>query len=109
MCVLLASPRSTLQDIANLENALRQLPKQEALKPLAFLPQPPPVRMTMRQAALAPRVVLPLGEKLVGRVAALPVSTCPPGIPLVVPGEEITPDLLLHLKKSGVKNLCVVQ
>ena len=65
--------------------------------------------MTMRQAALAPRAVLPLGEKLVGRVAALPVSACPPGIPLVVPGEEITPGLLLHLKKSGVKNLCVVQ
>lgn len=109
VCVLLASPRSTLKDIANLETALRQLPRLEPRKPLTFLPQPPPVRMTMRQAALAPRAVLPLGEKLVGRIAALPVSTCPPGIPLVVPGEEITPGLLLHLKKSGVKNLCVVQ
>ncbi len=109
VCVLLASPRSTLKDLANMEKALRELPRLEPLKPLCFLPQPPPVRMPLRQAALAPRVVLPLGEKLAGRVAALPVSTCPPGIPLVVPGEELTPALIAHLKKSGVKNVCVVK
>lgn len=109
VCVLLASPRSTLRDIANLENALRELPRKEPLKPLGFLPEPVPVRMSLREATLAPRVVLPLEEKLAGRVAALPVSTCPPGVPLAVPGEELTPTLILRLKKCGVKAVCVVK
>ena len=109
VCVLLASPRNTLDEIARLEHAVREIPPLDPLEPLRFLPQPPPVRMSLRQAVLSPRQTLPLTEGLLGRVAALPVSACPPGIPLMVPGEELTPALLSHLKKCGVKNLCVVK
>lgn len=67
--------------------------------------------MTPREAVLAPseRVLL---ERAEGRVAAVTVSLCPPGIPLLCPGELVTHDGLCLLRDAlaaGCSGLQVVE
>jgi len=53
----------------------------------------PPQRLTPRQAFLARKRLIPLRESL-GQVAGETISPYPPGVPLVVMGEEMTPEVL---------------
>jgi arginine/lysine/ornithine decarboxylase len=65
--------------------------------------QPSPVRMTMRDAAFRDSVTVPLTQA-VGFVASETVSVYPPGIPAILPGEEITAEkavLIIDLARSG--------
>lgn len=56
----------------------------------ALLPPPGPAELAIGPALLRPRQVLPLGQA-VGRVAAEYVWAYPPGVPLLAPGERVTP------------------
>jgi lysine decarboxylase len=56
-------------------------------------PEIPPLAMTPRDAALGRKQVVPLGEA-VGRTCAESIMFYPPGIPLLMPGEEVTADIL---------------
>jgi len=61
------------------------------------------LRMTPREAFFAPHETLPL-ESSSGRIAADIVTVYPPGVPLLLPGEEITPtviDTLCRFRDSG--------
>ena len=72
---------------------------------------PPPVgrrALSLRRARLSPCEQVPLEEAL-GRVAARPVSHCPPGVPLVCPGEEIDEQIKNFCAKCGVFFLPVVK
>lgn len=65
--------------------------------------QPSPVRMTMRDAAFCDSETVPLTQA-VGYVATETVSVYPPGIPAIIPGEEITAEkavLIMDLARSG--------
>jgi arginine/lysine/ornithine decarboxylase len=61
------------------------------------------LRMTPREAFFAPHESIPL-EDSVGRIAKDIVTVYPPGVPLLVPGEEITApviDTLCRFRDSG--------
>jgi lysine decarboxylase len=60
-----------------------------------FLLQPPipPLAMTPREAALAPQTMVPRKEAA-GRTCAEMVMFYPPGIPLLMPGETVTREVL---------------
>ena len=61
--------------------------------------------MEIEEAAKAEARVVPLREA-VGRVSACYLWAYPPGIPLVVPGEQVTADVtetVERLKDAGVK------
>jgi lysine decarboxylase len=53
----------------------------------------PELAMTPRNAALAPKAVIPLATSA-GRTCAEMVMFYPPGIPLLMPGEVVTPETL---------------
>ena len=59
----------------------------------ALLPAPGPTRCTIAEALLRPACVRPLTDAL-GAVAAEYVWAYPPGVPLLAPGEEVTPAFL---------------
>ena len=59
----------------------------------ALLPAPGPARCTIAEALLRPACVRPLADAL-GAVAAEYVWAYPPGVPLLAPGEEVTPDFV---------------
>lgn len=59
----------------------------------------PEIVCTPRKAYISPKEeVLP--EESVGRVSAEVIAICPPGIPVLVPGEKITEDHLPFLAKT---------
>ncbi len=69
------------------------------------LPGIPPVRMNPREAFLANTQTVRFKESA-GRICAEVITPYPPGIPVVSPGEEITPEVIHYLdleKKAGVR------
>jgi lysine decarboxylase len=95
-------------DLERLVNALialsRENHRQESRSPIpsmVFFDNL--LRMTPREAFFAPHETLPL-EDSVGRIAKDIVTVYPPGVPLLVPGEEITApviDTLCRFRDSG--------
>lgn len=100
VCILTCSDSSA--DMARLAKALEEL---EAYAGAASLPPcpPPPGPETccsIRSAAFAPRHSLPLGQAA-GRISAVSIAPYPPGVPVVAPGERITPAILSYFRTIG--------
>ncbi|WP_035106431.1 aminotransferase class I/II-fold pyridoxal phosphate-dependent enzyme [Desulfovirgula thermocuniculi] len=99
--VALVGIGTTRRDAEALRRGLKEISRRHAgsrpLPPPPDLPPLPPARLTPREAWLAPCRYLPLAE-CAGRVSAEAVCVSPPGIPLVYPGEEITPEVIEYLK-----------
>jgi arginine decarboxylase len=69
------------------------------------LPPVPPIRMNPRDAFLADTEFIRFKESA-GRICAEVITPYPPGIPVISPGEEITPAIVDYLdleKKAGVR------
>lgn len=105
--VLMLSPSNTQQELTALEQVLLSLPKREPLTQAQVPYSLPPRRMELRQAYFAPREEVPIGQA-VGQISAAAQSCCPPGVPVVMPGEEITPQVQKLLQKSGKISLDVL-
>jgi len=69
------------------------------------LPAIPPMRLLPRDAFLATTEFVNF-KKSAGRICAEVITPYPPGIPVISPGEEITPEIISYLdleKKAGVR------
>jgi arginine decarboxylase len=69
------------------------------------LPPVPPMRMRPREAFLAPAEFVKFRESA-GRICAETLTPYPPGIPVIAPGEEITPEIVDYVRlelKAGVR------
>lgn len=87
------------QSLTRLARALQVLDKERegACPPIPGPPPDfPPARLSPREALAAPYEVLPRVQAA-GRICAQYLWAYPPGIPLAVPGEELTPPLLARL------------
>ena len=101
------------EDVRVLRKALKSIAKQYGLSRrncrnlkeqtdeqfLTAAKQLPPVRLTPREAWLAPKRKVTLKDCL-GCLAGETISVYPPGIPLVAAGEEITPYVLSLLEQA---------
>lgn len=106
-CVLMGNDFNAAADYARLENALRDLPPPAApVAALRPLPRPPRV-LSPRAAAFSTQETAAV-ENAMGRVAAAEISPCPPGIPIVMPGERIDRATLDALENAGVTRVTVV-
>lgn len=101
--VLLFSPGHRVRDakalVRAVEAALRRptgAARREERTPPPF-PGIPPRRLSPREAWLAPAQEVPL-DRAVGLVSAEMVAPAPPGIPVLLPGEEITPGVAAYLQ-----------
>jgi arginine/lysine/ornithine decarboxylase len=63
--------------------------------------------MTVREAMLGEKETLPV-DALEGKICACVKSPCPPGIPLIVPGERIDGEMCRLLGAYGVRELEIV-
>lgn len=70
-------------------------------------PALPAVALTPRQAARAAARALPLAEAA-GAVCAEPIIPYPPGIPVIMPGEQFSPELLAYLRELLALGLTLV-
>ncbi|MEG2174133.1 MAG: DegT/DnrJ/EryC1/StrS family aminotransferase, partial [Oscillospiraceae bacterium] len=78
-------------DLAPVRLLIERLPSLTQAPALPHVPTPERV-MGLREAVLSPSLRIPLSEA-VGRVCAAPLTPCPPGLPLVMPGERIWPGI----------------
>ncbi len=115
--VLMFTPENPPRDRARLQDLLLellgQLPgalpvPQDPAGNFVALEQQAVQRCTIRQAVLGPQERLPAAQSL-GRVCAMPTVSCPPAIPIVVSGEEITPAALELMERYQVPEVSVVR
>lgn len=106
--VLIATPFNTESDFARLEDAIDLLPARSPLPGTPELPPLPPVKTALREAVFSAAETVLLEDAL-GRVAAQAACPCPPGVPVVMPGEEITKDVLRFLQGYGFFSIKVLK
>lgn len=106
--VFILTPFNTDDDFERLYNAIDDLKQVGA--PLIEDSRlfKPAVALSLREAFMAEKIILPTDE-VIGRVAAQSVCSCPPGIPPVMAGEIIDRDIALLLKDYGFDYLNVVK
>ncbi len=117
--VFMLSPEHTEAELARLETALQKalscrdgtlpsavcpaLPRTDAARP-----RPKPERFcSIREAMLSPAVTIPAAESL-GRVLARPGVSCPPAVPILMPGERIDEAAAEALARSGIRTVAVL-
>lgn len=68
----------------------------------------PRLQISLRQAALAPQQMVPIQDAL-GRIAGAPTIACPPGVAIVMPGEEIDEEGIKYLLRYGIERVSVLK
>ncbi|MBR5975895.1 MAG: hypothetical protein IK020_12015 [Clostridiales bacterium] len=87
--VLMFSVRNAFKEIDEAGDRILKIRRRLPLLPAPLLSSRLPEKvMTMREAALRPYEIVPVGEAL-GRIAHVMDVTCPPAVPIVFPGERI--------------------
>lgn len=115
--VLMFTPDNPPQDFERLSAAVLRIAEglagpvtlpEEAAGDFAALERGLHRRCTIRQAVFAPQEQLP-AEQAVGRICAMPTVSCPPAIPIVVSGEQITPAAAAWMKRYHVEEVSVIR
>jgi len=105
---LMPAPANAGEDLRRLSDALGSIPRRG---PVAQCVPPfrAPVRaLSIREAAFAPREVLPLAHCM-GRVLAESALSCPPCVPIAVCGERIDGETVERLRFYGIRACAVVK
>lgn len=107
--VLMATPENSIRDFDRLLAVLGENKRQYDLRlkkiPLAMQAEQV---MSVRAAYLSSGEVLPV-EQAAGRICRMPTATCPPAIPVVVPGERIDETAVKSFKYYGINFVEVVK
>ena len=106
--ILIPSPFNTEEDFEKLKNSLSSMPNGKVQGREHVLPSPPKAVMSPRETYFSETAVLPLREA-VGRVSAEAACPCPPGVPVVMPGEIISSESAEFLNKYNISFIKVVK
>ncbi len=106
--VLIATPFNTDSDFTRLAEAIDLLPVRSPLPVHAALPPLPAVKMPLRQAVFDPSETIAL-DSATGRIAAEAACPCPPGVPVAMPGEELTKEIIEFLRGYGFFSIKVLK
>ena len=98
----MCSPYNDEVDFKRLESAFGEIPILNAKDILTeeVIPEAK-VRMPIREAYFSSHKRIPI-EQAAGRICARAAVSCQPSIPIVVPGEEITGDIMKILKRYSI-------
>ena len=106
--VFMFTPQIGAKGIRALRDTLLALSQRHAITELPPARTPKRRRISPREALLSPFERLPIGD-CVGRVLASTGVSCPPAVPIVLPGEEIDEDALLAFAYYGITHCDVVK
>ena len=102
--LFLLSPQNTNADINKLKKAISKI---KAKPPTEHIATRSEQKMLPRDAFFA-KCEQVKTEDSAGRISTESLFTCPPGIPIVLAGEVITPDIIKNLKISSISMINVV-
>ncbi|MDR1563803.1 MAG: aminotransferase class V-fold PLP-dependent enzyme [Oscillospiraceae bacterium] len=107
--VLICTPFNTEADFIRLESALRGIKAANPIKNSAIYAwEAHTAHMSVREAALALHQRISI-HKAAGRICGETVSTCPPGIPILMPGEKILENDIIFCAACGILEINVVK
>ncbi len=106
--VLMLTPETGREALAQVTQVLCALPKKASLPDTAPSFCPGAQKLSIRAAMLSASETLPAAQ-CVGRILAVPTVGCPPAVPILVCGEEITAHALACFQYYGISTCCVVK
>ena len=106
--VLMITPENDDVDFERLSLAFSDILPKKPLESVTYLPQKAVRQLSPRKALLSPQEIVPIHEAE-GRICAAPSVSCPPAVPIVISGEEITPDAIEIFKIYGIKTIAVTK
>ena len=105
--VLMLTPEIGEDGLAQIEAALSELPKKEAISEVLPLLPIPKKELSLRAALLSPSAELEI-SKCEGKILADANVTCPPAVPILVSGEVIDRAAIACLSYYGISHCRVV-
>lgn len=105
--VLMLSPYNTEQDYERLLFALSLLSPKKPIEQLPLTLPAPVYRQSIRSAVFSRAKQINVSDAL-GMVCARTAASCQPSIPIAVPGEEITAQVIEVLKAYGIEKVQVI-
>ena len=105
--VLMLSPSNTDAELLSLQEVLLSIERRSPLPKEALVFPPYLPEIPVREAFFLPHKVLP-AEETVGQIAAEPLVTCPPAVPLVISGERIREAHLPLFRHYGITRASVL-
>ncbi len=112
--VLIPSPFNTPEDFGRLKVAVlslpagRPLPVADTVRFAMPFPEIVPAAVPLREALLAETKTVPL-DGACGQIAAEAACPCPPGVPVVMPGERVTKEASDFLRNYGFLQIKVLK
>lgn len=105
--VLMFSATTTVEDCERAEMGILLVPTAVPKPLVQYAHIKPVAEMPIYEAMFKPRKVIPL-EAAAGQICAGLDCPCPPGVPLIMPGEVFDHNVINAMKMHGVKNVSVV-
>ncbi|MCQ2558317.1 MAG: aminotransferase class I/II-fold pyridoxal phosphate-dependent enzyme [Oscillospiraceae bacterium] len=105
--VLMLTPHNTKNDLERVVEALGINDKPYS-KPASLNFAVGEQAVSIRQAVFSPYRMAAV-ENAVGLICAQPTVSCPPAIPVVIPGERITDSAAAVMKQYGIHTVAVIQ
>lgn len=106
--VLMASPENSESDFIKLETVLTGIKAKEKINSLPPVLPKSTQKLTFRQAVFSKSETVKTAEAA-GRVCADTLVSCPPAIPIAVPGEVIDENTVKWLEYYGKKEIRVIK
>jgi arginine decarboxylase len=106
--VFLISPFNKKKDFRRLENAIKLIEIKKAIKKETFDIQISNSSLNLRNAFLCEYETVDIDDAQ-GRFSAEVSIKCPPGVPIIIYGEEISQNLVKVLKNNGIFKIKVLK
>ena len=106
--VLMITPENSENDFKKLLLAWDELSPKESLPTSTYKIEKGKSVIPLRKAMLGAQEIIPV-EKALGRICASPTVSCPPAVPVVISGEEITDGAIKIFQLYGVESVAVTK
>ncbi len=104
--VLLCTPFNSERDFQRVESAIEDMPESSVSNEQPYSFSMPEKVISLRKAMLCSHVrVKTINAQ--GRIAADTACPCPPGVPVIMPGERIDQEAVELLLRYGIDEICV--
>jgi arginine/lysine/ornithine decarboxylase len=106
--VLMITPENEEVDFERLLLAFSHISPKMPLAYAEVLPQKAISHLSVRHAMLSAQEFVPV-DHAQGRICAAPTVSCPPAVPIVISGEEITSNAVRLFRLYGIETVAVVK
>jgi arginine/lysine/ornithine decarboxylase len=107
--VLLFSAVTSEADTKAVQAAFEKIKNKKPLEPVKYPLLKPEKAMSLREAVFAQDCAIVSTEAAVGKVCAEIIAPCPPGVPVIMPGEIINTEAVELLKGFGVNRIKITE